>query len=103
MEEVVRSTIGHTGHPGALADRVGYANHLNDASQLLHIATIMLIDYFLKLTNQEVRQCGESVRLLNMVNEGSQGTSKDDEGSLGILSRDMPSQELCEKGHCGRM
>jgi len=103
MEEIARSTMGHTGHPGALADRVGYANHLNGASQLLHIATIMLIDYFLKLTNQEVRQCRELVRMLDMVNESSQCTSKDDEGSLGVLSRDMPSQELCEKGHCGRM
>ena len=103
MEEIARSTMGHTGHPGALADRVGYANHLNGASQLLHIATIMLIDYFLKLANQEVRQCRELVRIFNMVNESSQGTSKDDKGSLGILSRDMPSQELCEKGHCGGM
>jgi len=32
MEEVDQSTIRHTGHPGALADRVGYANHLNGAS-----------------------------------------------------------------------
>ena len=52
----------------------------------------MLIDYFLELTNQEVRQGSELVCFLNMVNESSQGTTKDDEGSFGILGRDVPSQ-----------
>jgi len=103
MEEVARSTIGHTGHPGALANRVGYANHLNDAPQLLHITAIIPVDYFLKFMNQEVRQCGELVRMFDMVSQSSQSTSKDDEGSIGILRRDMPSQELSEKGHCARM